>query len=88
MVQRLPDIELVIFRMENVPFIDQSGLYALEDVVIDLKNRGVKVVLVGLQGQPKDLLQKVRFIPELVAEEEVFERFEELVKALPRYLKV
>ena len=39
--------EAVIIRMGRVSYIDQSGLYAMEDVLIDLTNQGKIVHLVG-----------------------------------------
>lgn len=58
--------EAVIIRMGRVPYLDQSGLYAMEDVLIDLTNQGKIVHLVGLQKQPRYMLERVGVIPDLV----------------------
>ena len=87
MMQKLSDVKVVIFRMENVPFIDQSGMYAFEDVLLNLQNRDIKIIFTGLQEQPKDLLAKVELIPSLVKEEDVYESFADAVKAVFEYLK-
>ncbi|MFT7628339.1 MAG: SulP family sulfate permease [Ulvibacter sp.] len=65
-------INALIIRMDEVPLIDQSGLYALEDIVFDLELRGVKVLFVNLQEQPMDKLRSIDIIPDLVAEEHIF----------------
>ncbi|MFT6338718.1 MAG: SulP family sulfate permease [Saprospiraceae bacterium] len=70
-------IKALIIRMDNVPLIDQSGLYALEDIVFDLEVRGVKVYLVNLQEQPLDKLESIDIIPDLVAKEHVFVNIKE-----------
>ncbi|MFK7810017.1 MAG: SulP family inorganic anion transporter [Saprospiraceae bacterium] len=67
------EIKALIIRMDQVPLIDQSGLYALEDIVFDLEKRGVQVLLVNLQEQPLDQLKSIDIIPDLIEEEHVFE---------------
>jgi len=42
----------VVLNMEDVPALDATGLVALESLVTDLNQGGVKVVFVGLQRQP------------------------------------
>jgi len=66
----------VIIRMGRVPYIDQSGLYAMEDALIDLRNKGITPVFVGLTKQPAFLLRRLLIIPDLVAEELVFKDFQ------------
>jgi len=73
-ISALPDeVKAVIFRMDRVPYMDQSGLYALEDIVFDLREEGIEVLLVGLKAQPKDMLEAVDIVPDLVPEDDVFE---------------
>jgi len=59
-----------------VPFIDQSGLYALEDSVFDLRKRGIEVILTAPQEQPLDMLKGIDIIPDLIPEHDVFETIE------------
>ncbi len=66
------DIEVLIIRMDQVPLIDQSGLYALEDIVFDLELSGVQVYFVNLQEQPMDMLRSIDIIPDLVHESHIF----------------
>lgn len=75
-VSQLPDVRLVILRMEEVPFIDQSGMNALEDAVLDLESRGIQVALVGLQEQPRARLRAVNIIPTLIEERHLFHKFQ------------
>ena len=76
-VKALPkDIKAVIFRMDRVPYIDQSGIYALEDIIFDLRKQHIEVIFVGLEEQPKDMLLAVDIIPDLVPEEDLFENID------------
>ncbi len=82
MVVSLPEITVVIMRMPLVPYIDQSGIYAIEDAVIALKERGMVVLITGIQEQPKDMLENVGLIPNLIPEEHLFKDFPSCIKAL------
>ncbi|WP_127021319.1 SulP family inorganic anion transporter [Flagellimonas beolgyonensis] len=73
----------VIIRMDRMQYLDQSGLYTLEDVLIDLKNSGIEVLFVGLLEQPRYMMERVRLIPSLISENRIFIDF----KACTAYLK-
>lgn len=77
-VKALPEeIGTVILRMDRVPYIDQSGLYALEDILFDMRSRKTDVILVGLQEQPLDMLEAIGIIPDLISKEAVFESIDD-----------
>ncbi|MFD0863299.1 SulP family inorganic anion transporter [Sungkyunkwania multivorans] len=69
----------VILRMDKVPYVDQSGLYALEDVLLDLEQRDVHTLMVAPQKQPLMMLKQIDIVPDLVPEECIFENFQECV---------
>ena len=70
----------VIILMSKVPYIDQSGLFALEDVLMDLKQKNIEILFVGIQKQPKYLMRTIGIIGKLIPEEHVFENFENCKK--------
>jgi len=82
MANSLPNVTVVIMRMPRVPYIDQSGLYAIEDAVIALKERGVIVLMTGIQEQPKGMLENIGLIPGLIPYEHLFEDFSQCIAAL------
>jgi SulP family sulfate permease len=73
------DAKALIIRMERVPFIDQSGLYALEDAVLNLERKQVSVLLTGVNNQPMDMLRRIDIVPALIPEEHIFETFEDSI---------
>ncbi|MBK6489697.1 MAG: SulP family inorganic anion transporter [Gemmatimonadetes bacterium] len=83
-----PGTRALIIRMERVPSIDQSGLYALEDAVLTLRVRGVVVLLIGVQTQPDDMLRRIRLVPDLIPEEGLFEGTDSCLAWLARELAV
>lgn len=66
---------VIIIRMDRMPYIDQSGLYAIEDVLSDLVKNGKTVLLVSIPDQPGYMLRKINIIPALVAKENVFKSY-------------
>nr|WP_299341345.1 SulP family inorganic anion transporter [Allomuricauda sp.] len=68
------DIKALIIRMDKVPYIDQSGIYALEEAILDLRTQGVEVIFTGLRQQPLDQLKSIGMVPDLVPEEDLFEK--------------
>lgn len=76
------DSEYVIIRMDRVPYIDQSGLYALEDIFADLKRQGKEVLLIGLQQQPKYMISRIEIIPNVIPHERVFKTFDQSLRWL------
>ena len=82
MANALPKVTVVIIRMPRVPYIDQSGIYAIEDAVISLKARGIIVLMTGIQEQPKDMLENIGLIPNLIPIEHLFENFPQCISAL------
>lgn len=79
MVREVPDVKVVILRMRHVPYMDQTGLYAIEDTVLYLESKGIKVVITGLQSQPADMLRRINLVPHLIPEEHLFPSFKECV---------
>ncbi|KRA79734.1 SulP family inorganic anion transporter [Altererythrobacter sp. Root672] len=52
--------KVIILRMRLVPLLDASGVQALEEFVEQVHVAGAKVVLSGVQAQPKSMLERVR----------------------------
>ena len=66
---------IIIIRMDNMPYMDQSGLYAIEDVLIDLANQNKTVLLVHIDEQPKYMMERIDIIPDLIPNEQIFDDF-------------
>jgi len=66
-------IKVLVIRMDRVPYIDQTGLYAMEEILFDLNKKGLRVMIIGLQSQPSDMLRAIDIIPNLVPENQLFD---------------
>ncbi|WP_299105147.1 SulP family inorganic anion transporter [uncultured Tenacibaculum sp.] len=69
----------VIMRLDLMQYMDQSGLYAMEDMIQDLKSNGthVQVLFVGLLRQPRYMMERIGLIPDFIPEEHIFSTFKE-----------
>ena len=81
------DAKIVIIRMRLVSFMDQSGLYAMEEAVKDLQSRGVQVLMTIIQPQPLYMLTTHKVIPGVVPEDHTFKSFEECTDFLRNQLE-
>lgn len=75
---------IVVIRLNKMQFMDQSGLFAMEDVLIDLVKENKIILLVGLLEQPKYMLETIDIIPNLIKREYIFNDFEECLNWLKK----
>jgi SulP family sulfate permease len=80
-------IKILVIRMDRVPHIDQSGVYALENIIFHLSKKNVKTVFTGLREQPKQLIENIDIIPDLVPEEQVFSTVQDSFSWIARELE-
>ena len=81
-ISKLPTVNGVAFNMKNVPYIDQSGLYALEDAILELNTKKIPVYFVGLNKQVEDMFRKIVLIPNLVEEKALYLNIKTFEKGL------
>lgn len=72
----------VILRMDRVPYMDQSGLYTLEEIIMSLVQKDIKPYFVGIQQQPLYLAKRIDIVPDLIPEEAIFEDFDSCITYL------
>ena len=80
-------VSTLIIRLDKVPYIDQSGLYALESVIMELSQNGKKTLLVGAAKQPKYMMERIDIIPDLIPKDQLFDDFENCLEWLKKYDK-
>lgn len=76
LAQQIPEsAKTVIIRLGKMHYLDQSGLYAMEDVISDLVKQDIEVLLVNISKQPRYMLESIDLIPGLVPEDKIFSSF-------------
>jgi SulP family sulfate permease len=74
--------QTVIIRMGRMQYMDQSGLYAFEDVLSELISNGKTILLVNPLRQPRYLLERIDIIPNLIKQEHIFDDFKTCLSAI------
>ncbi len=69
----------VVMRLDRMQYMDQSGLYAMEDMLQDLQKNDVEVLFVGLLRQPRYMMERIDIIPDFIPETHIFESFDDCV---------
>jgi len=65
----------VILRLGRMQYMDQSGLYAMEDMLQELQKKDIEVLFVGLLKQPRYMMERIDIIPDFIPEEHIFKSF-------------
>ena len=79
--------QTVIIRLGRMQYMDQSGLYAMEDMLQLLNSKDVEVLLVELLEQPKYMMERIDIIPDLIPYEHIFNNFEECLIYIKQNVK-
>lgn len=83
MLKKIPNnAKTVVFRLSRMQYMDQTGLYVMEDALKDLGARGVNLTFVGLLDQPRYMMERIGIIPDLVSEDQVYESFKMYLKQI------
>ena len=77
----------VIIRMDRVPYMDQSGLFAMEGTLQELWEKGITPLFIHLKKQPRLLMEKIDIIPDLVPENHIFDDFSECLNWINENVK-
>jgi len=77
LAKQIPETaRVVIIRLGRMQYMDQSGLYAMEDILVELVGDGIKVLFVNPQKQPLYMMQRIDIVPDLVPNELIFKSFD------------
>jgi len=88
LTSQIPDTaETVIIRLGRMQYMDQSGLYAMEDMLQLLNSKDIEVLLVDLLEQPKYMMERIDIIPDLIPNEHIFNDFEECLIYIKQNVK-
>ena len=74
----------VVIRLSKMPYMDQSGLYVMEDILLDLKLKGIAVIFVGLQHQPRYMMERIDIIPDIIPESKIYVNFNAYLKEISK----
>mgnify|MGYP000844578080 FL=1 len=81
--KQIPDTATtVILRLGRMQYMDQSGLYAMEDMIQELQTKNVEVLFVNVLKQPRYMMERIDIIPDFIPEAHIFDSFDACIKAM------
>lgn len=88
LAMQIPDTaSTVVIRLDRMQYMDQSGLYAMEDMLQDLKTKNVEALFVGLLKQPRYMMERIDIIPDFIPNEHIFDSFDECMNWVKQNVK-
>ena len=78
---------MVIIRLDRMQYMDQSGLYAMEDVLQELNKNNITALFVDLLDQPKYMMERIDIIPDLMPKEHIFDTIDDCIKWIKAKVK-
>jgi SulP family sulfate permease len=86
--EQIPEsAKTVIMRLGRMQYMDQSGLYAMEDMLQDLKKKNIEVLFVNLLQQPRYMMERIDIIPDFIPKEHIFKGFDMCVQWVKENIK-
>ena len=74
-----PKVEVVVFNMSLVPYMDYSGIRTFKDAILYLKSKKIKISFCELNKKNYSLLKELDIIPSQVSEKYIFDSIESCV---------
>jgi SulP family sulfate permease len=78
----------IVLHMGDVRYLDQSGVYALADLITDLRDAGTEVYFAELHTEPRQILANLGVAPGVIAEDQIFEKVENAIREAARGEKI
>ncbi|MBK8946155.1 MAG: sulfate permease [Ignavibacteriae bacterium] len=84
-IENPPKIRII--RMRNVPAVDATGLKMLKEIYRDSSHLGIKIILSGVNPQPKNAIKQFG-LNEVIGEENIFDNIDDALKRANEILNI
>lgn len=81
-LKKLSGCQTVILGFRNVFYLDLDGLEAVEEMLLHLESKGIKVIITGVKNEILPLLSQAEWFKRRQAENKIFERTSEALRSL------
>ena len=80
----IPDsVSTVLFKLDGMNYLDQSGFYAMDEMILSLEKQNKNIYFSGIESQPKIMFEKMGFYKK-VKNEQVFDNYQDCIKLLKK----
>ncbi len=77
----------VVIRLGRMPYLDQSGLYTMEDILVDLRKQDMTILFVDVLKQPQYMMERIGLIPDLIPKECIYLDFDSCMEWIKNNVK-
>ena len=81
------EVEAVVLHMGDVRYVDQSGVYAFDDLLHSIKNSGSEVFIAELQPEPQKLIERLSGQFAKMESSRVFEQAADAITAATEFVE-
>jgi SulP family sulfate permease len=80
----IPDsVSSVLFKLDGMNYIDQSGFYAMDEMILSLEKQNKNIYFSGINSQPKNMFEKMGFYNK-AKNEQIFDNYQDCIKLLKK----
>ena len=80
----IPDsVSTVLFKLDGMNYLDQSGFYAMDEMILSLEKQNKNIYFSGIESQPKIMFEKMGFYNK-VKNEQIFDNYQDCIKLLKK----
>ncbi len=85
LISIIPDsASIIIFKLDLMNYLDQSGVYVLEEIISSLENQNKEIYYTGLQKQPKLMFEKMGLFDSKITNDKVFDDYKKCVQQIKK----
>lgn len=85
LISKIPDsTSIIVFKLDSMNYLDQSGIYVLEEIITSLSNNNKQIYYTGIQSQPKLMFEKMGFFDSKINTDKVFDDYKKCVERIKK----
>ena len=76
-------VSTILFKLDRMNYLDQSGVYAMDEMILSFEKQNKKIYFSGIESQPKLMFEKMGFYNKF-NKNNIFENYEDCIKSLKK----
>ena len=83
LISKIPNsVSIIIFKLDSMNYIDQSGIYVIEEIITAINKDNRQAYFSGLQNQPKLMFEKMGFFDSKIKHDYIFEDHKKCIEQI------
>lgn len=83
LISKIPNsVSIIIFKLDSMNYIDQSGMYVIEEIITAINKDNRQAYFSGLQNLPKLMFEKMGFFDSKIKHDYIFEDHKKCIEQI------